>query len=65
MSRKRLESIVIGDNVVIMVLKLEGRQVKLGIDAPPGVPVRRQEIIGRFGKGTAGNQGKKTGGKLA
>ncbi len=64
MSRKRKESIVIGDDIVVMVLKLDGRHVRLRIDAPPGVTVRHQETCEQSGE-TATNQGKQAGGKPA
>ncbi len=44
LSRKQKESIFISDNVVVTVLRIRGDQVKIGIDAPPGVPVHRKEI---------------------
>jgi carbon storage regulator len=43
LSRKKGERIVIGD-VVITVLRVQGRQVGLGIEAPPSVVVRREEL---------------------
>ena len=44
LTRKRGESLVIGNNVEIMVLEVRGDQVKLGIDAPKDVPVYRKEV---------------------
>ena len=44
LSRKKGESIVIGDNITITVVDLRQHQVKLGINAPPDVPVHRQEV---------------------
>jgi carbon storage regulator len=38
------ESITIGDNIKVSVLGIHGRQVRLGIDAPPEVVVHREEI---------------------
>jgi carbon storage regulator CsrA len=32
---------------VITVVKIEGNQVRLGIEAPPGVSILRQELVGR------------------
>jgi carbon storage regulator len=46
LSRKLQESIVIGDDIVITVIKLEGKRVRIGIAAPKGVPVRRREVVG-------------------
>jgi carbon storage regulator len=44
LSRKRSESIKISDNIVITVVEIRGDKVRIGIDAPRGVPVHRQEV---------------------
>ena len=44
LSRKSKQEIVIGDNVVITVLKIKGNTVRLGIDAPRDVHVVRGEL---------------------
>lgn len=44
LSRKQKESIHISDNVVVTVLEIRGNRVRLGIDAPRGVPVHRTEV---------------------
>ncbi len=44
LTRKKGESIVIGDNVEVVVLSVNGDQVKLGIMAPKNVSVHRKEI---------------------
>lgn len=44
LSRKLNESIVINGNIVVKVLRIERDTVKLGIQAPPELPVHRQEI---------------------
>lgn len=44
LSRKINESIVIGENIEIKVLAIEGEQVKLGIVAPKSVKVHRSEV---------------------
>lgn len=44
LSRKRDESILIGDNVEICVVEIRGDKVRLGIVAPREVPVHRQEV---------------------
>ncbi len=46
LSRKISEAIKIGDNIVVKVIAIRGGQVKLGIDAPPGVRVIRTEPHG-------------------
>ena len=44
LSRKRNETIVIGPNVEIHVLKISGNSVRLGISAPKDVKVIRGEL---------------------
>lgn len=44
LTRKRDESIMIGDDVRIVVVDVQGDQVKLGIDAPRRIPVHREEV---------------------
>lgn len=44
LSRKVKESIVIGDDIEISVLSIDGDQVKIGISAPKTVDVHRKEI---------------------
>ena len=45
LSRKINESIVIGDNIVITVLKVDRNTVRLGIEAPQAVKVFRHELL--------------------
>jgi carbon storage regulator len=42
--RRCEESIIIGSDIEVKVLKIQGHQVHLGIDAPRDVPVYRNEI---------------------
>ena len=44
LSRRRDQTLVIGDNVEVTVLEIKGGQVRLGINAPKAVPVHRGEI---------------------
>lgn len=44
LTRRIGESLVIGDDVVVTVLKEQGKQIKLGIVAPKDVSVHREEI---------------------
>ncbi|MDR1960063.1 MAG: carbon storage regulator CsrA [Planctomycetaceae bacterium] len=44
LSRKKNESIVINDNITIVVVEIRGDKVRLGIEAPKDVPVHRKEI---------------------
>ncbi|MEK5485193.1 MULTISPECIES: carbon storage regulator CsrA [Lysinibacillus] len=45
LSRKKDESIMIGDQVEIKILAVEGDQIKLGIVAPKTVKVHRSEVF--------------------
>ena len=44
LSRKKNESIVINNDVVITIVEIRGDKVRLGIVAPKDVPVHRQEV---------------------
>ena len=44
LSRRRDESIMIGDSVKVTIVDVRGDRVKLGIDAPKSIPVHREEI---------------------
>lgn len=43
LSRKKNERIKIGD-VEIVIVRINGERVRIGIDAPPGVPIVRGEL---------------------
>ncbi|MDG1896136.1 MAG: carbon storage regulator CsrA [Fuerstiella sp.] len=45
LSRKKSESIVISDDVVITVIEVRGDKVRLGIKAPREIPVHRKEVL--------------------
>jgi carbon storage regulator len=45
LSRKRSESLLIGDGVRITVIKVERNQVRLGIEAPGHVGILRAELL--------------------
>ena len=44
LSRQRDQTIVIGDDIEITVVDIRGEKVRLGINAPPHVPVHRKEV---------------------
>jgi carbon storage regulator len=45
LTRKAGERIVIDDNIIVEVLEVQGNRVRLGIQAPQGVPILRQELL--------------------
>ena len=45
LSRKKRESIVINDDIVVTVVEVRGDKVRLGIQAPREVPVHRKEVL--------------------
>lgn len=45
LSRKKNESIVIDDNITIVVVEIRGDKVRLGVEAPKEVPVHRREVF--------------------
>jgi len=44
LSRKKNESIIINDHIVVTVVEIRGDKVRLGIDAPKDVTVHRREV---------------------
>lgn len=44
LSRKKNESIVIDEHIVITVVEIRGDKVRLGIQAPREVPIHRSEV---------------------
>ncbi|MFS0859501.1 MULTISPECIES: carbon storage regulator CsrA [Paenibacillus] len=45
LTRKKGESIVISDNIVLTVLSVDGEHVKLGIAAPKDIDIYRKEVL--------------------
>jgi carbon storage regulator len=47
LTRKAGESIVINDSIRVKVIQLSGGRVKLAFDAPPNIPIQREELLHR------------------
>ena len=45
LTRRKNQSIVIGDQIVVTVLEVKGDQIRLGITAPRDVQVYREELL--------------------
>jgi carbon storage regulator len=50
LSRKNNESIMIGENIEVVVLEIRDGNVKLGINAPREVSVHRTEVFNQLNK---------------
>jgi carbon storage regulator len=44
LSRQKKQQIVLDDRIVVTVIRIQGKTVRLGIEAPEEVPVHRKEI---------------------
>lgn len=44
LTRRKGESIIISDDIEVIILGIQGEQVKLGINAPRSIPVHRKEV---------------------
>ncbi len=53
LSRKVNEKIVIDGGIVVTVVKIEGGQVRLGIEAPKQIKVFREEVLESSGREAA------------
>jgi carbon storage regulator len=48
LTRRVGESLIIGDDVVVTALDINGGQVRIGVDAPKEISVHREEIYKRI-----------------
>ncbi|MFC1614780.1 carbon storage regulator CsrA [Gemmatimonadota bacterium] len=48
LTRKLGESIAIGDQIKVTLIEIQGKQVKIGVNAPKNVSIHRQEIYERI-----------------
>lgn len=54
LSRKKNESIVINNDIRIVVVEIRGDKVRLGVEAPREVPVHRREVYDAIQRGKEG-----------
>ena len=47
LTRRINERIIIGDDIIVTVLEVDGDQVRIGIDAPRDIKVFREEVLKR------------------
>jgi carbon storage regulator len=45
LSRKLNEKIVINNEIIVTVVKIDRNQVRIGIEAPGEIPVYREELL--------------------
>jgi carbon storage regulator len=53
LTRKRNQSIMIGDDIEVSVLAITGDKIRLGIQAPREIPVFRDEVYREIREQTA------------
>jgi carbon storage regulator len=51
LSRKKNESIVINNDITVVVVEIRGDKVRLGVEAPREVPVHRKEVYDAIKRG--------------
>jgi carbon storage regulator len=61
LSRKKNESIVINDDITIVVVEIRGDKVRLGVEAPKEVPVHRREVFDAIRRNEEAHSGKTSG----
>jgi carbon storage regulator len=47
-TRKEGESVIVNDNVEVVVVSVEGGKIRLGFNAPPSVQIYRKEIFDKI-----------------
>lgn len=47
LSRKENERVVIDGNIVVQIIRVAGGRVRLGIEAPPEITIKREELLNR------------------
>jgi len=60
LSRKKNESIVINNEITIVVVEIRGDKVRLGVEAPREVPVHRREVFDAIQRNLETQESEKT-----
>jgi carbon storage regulator len=50
LTRKQNEGILIGNDIVLTVISIDGDKVRLGIEAPKNIRVIREELLKEIGQ---------------
>src|SRR5206468_7476760 len=45
LTRKKGERVMVGDDIVVTLIDIRGDGVRIGFDAPRGVPIQRAEVV--------------------
>jgi carbon storage regulator len=45
LTRKKGERVMVGDDIVVTIIDVRGDGVRIGFDAPRGVPIQRAEVL--------------------
>jgi carbon storage regulator len=56
LTRRVGETVMIGDEVAVTVLRVKGNQVRLGVNAPKSISVQREEIFQRIKRENGQNE---------
>ena len=51
LSRKKNERITIGEDIHIKIIDVRGGKVRIGLEAPKGVSIWRDEVLSRIARG--------------
>ena len=43
-TRKAGEAVILNDNIEVVVVSVDGNQIRLGFNAPASIPVHRKEV---------------------
>jgi carbon storage regulator len=57
LTRRVGETLMIGNEITVTVLSVQGNQIRLGIAAPKEIPVHREEVYVRLQEEKGGKQG--------